>query len=228
MKSIFWEIVSYSKKFECEHCQGSGRIGDGICDHDGGTVRRIVILNPDYVEVYSSAINPEPIIALIPDEELKTMVQKQNPGHEKLTPQVKQLVAQGQPIPLDNRSVAHIKYGESGYARYGIGMVRRLFPILSYKTKLMVAQWIVAERLIVPIKIVKIGSDERPAGPSDIAAIQAQLANSANDPNLTIVTHHNFDLFWEGASGKVLQLSNEFDFISQEILDGMMINNRPS
>jgi very-short-patch-repair endonuclease len=89
----------------------------------------------------------------------------------------------------------------------------------------MVAQWIVAERLIVPIKIVKVGSDERPAGPADIAAVQQQLAQTANDPNLTIVTHHAFELDWHGASGKVLTLSNEFDLINQEILDGMMINN---
>jgi len=60
---------------------------------------------------------------------------------------------------------------------------------------------------------------------ADIAAVQEQLAQTANDPNLTFVTHHAFELQWEGASGKVLTLSNEFDFINQEILDGMMINN---
>jgi very-short-patch-repair endonuclease len=153
------------------------------------------------------------------------MVQKKTPGYERLTPEVRSLVSAGMPIRLDNRNVTHLKYGESGYSRYGVGMIRRLFPILSYKTKLMVAQWIVAERLIVPIKIVKVGSDERPAGPADIAAVQQQLAQTANDPNLTIVTHHAFELDWYGAAGKVLTLSNEFEFINQEILDGMMINN---
>jgi len=186
-------------EIECPLCGGSGRIGDMVCDHEGGTVKRIVILNPDYVEVFSGTLDPEPIIALLPDEELIKMVQNRTPGFERLTEQVRTLVAAGQPIPLDNRSISHIKYGESGYSRYGVGMVRRLFPILSYKTKLMVAQWIVAERLIVPIKIVKVGSDDRPAGPADIAAVQAQLAQTANDPNLTIVTHHAFDFQWEGA-----------------------------
>ena len=209
----------------CDHCGGSGRLGDEICDHEGGTVRRIVILNPDYVEVYTAPMNPDPVIALKPDEELINMVQKKTPGYERLTPEVRSLVSAGMPIRLDNRNVYHLKYGESGYSRYGVGMVRRLFPILSYKTKLMVAQWIVAERLIVPIKIVKVGSDERPAGPADIAAVQTQLAQTANDPNLTIVTHHAFELDWYGAAGKVLTLTNEFEFINQEILDGMMINN---
>jgi len=212
-------------EISCEHCGGSGRIGDEICEHEGGTVRRVVILNPDYVEVYTAPMNPDPVIALKPDEELVNMVQKKTPGYERLTPEVRSLVSAGMPIRLDNRNVTHMKYGESGYSRYGVGMVRRLFPILSYKTKLMVAQWIVAERLIVPIKIVKVGSDERPAGPADIAAVQTQLAQTANDPNLTIVTHHAFELDFYGASGKVLTLSNEFDLINQEILDGMMINN---
>jgi len=209
----------------CNICGGSGRIGDEICDHEGGTIRRIVILNPDFVEVETSPMNPDPIICLKPDEELINMVQKRTPGFDRLAPEVRALVSAGKPIRLDNRNVSHIMYGESGYAPYGVGMIRRLFQVLSYKTKLMVAQWIVAERLIVPIKIVKVGSDERPAGPADIAAVQQQLAQTANDPNLTIVTHHAFSLEWEGASGKVLALSNEFDLINQEILDGMMINN---
>ena len=209
----------------CETCGGSGQIGDEICDHSGGTVRRIVILNPDYVEVYTSPLNPDPLIALKPDEELINMVQKRTPGYERLTQEVRALISSGQPIRLDNRNVYHLKYGEGGYQTYGIGMVRRLFPVLSYKTKLMVAQWIVAERLIVPVRIVKVGSDNRPAGPADIATVQSQLAQTQNDPNLTIVTHHAFELDWYGAAGKVLTLSNEFEFINQEILDGMMINN---
>ena len=212
-------------EISCKHCSGTGRVGDEICEHEGGTVRRIVILNPDYVEVYTTPLNPEPIIALKPDEELINMVQRKTPGFDRLTPEVIKLISSGKPIRLDNRNVSHLKYGEGGYDKYGAGMVRRLFPILSYKTKLMVAQWIVAERLIVPIKIVKVGSDERPAGPADIAGVQQQLAQTANDPNLTIVTHHAFELDWVGASGKVLTLSNEFELINQEILDGLMINN---
>ncbi|MFA7219357.1 MAG: DUF559 domain-containing protein [Synergistaceae bacterium] len=212
-------------EIDCPHCYGSGKIGDEICEHEGGTIRRVVILNPDYVEVHTTSINPDPMIALRPDEELINMVQRKIPGFEKLSPEVVNLIATGQPIRLDNRNVSHLKYGECGYQKFGVGMVRRLFPILSYKTKLMVAQWIVAERLIVPIKVVKVGSDERPAGPADIADVQAQLAQTANDPNLTIVTHHAFEIDFIGAAGRVLTLSNEFEFINQEVLDGMMINN---
>lgn len=209
----------------CSLCGGTGKIGSDICEHEEGTLRRVVILNPDNVEVYTGALSQEPVIAMRPDEELINIVQRKTPGYEKFTGEVRKLISSGQPIRLSNSSITHLKYCENGYQKFGIGMVRRLFPILSYKTKLMVAQWIVAERLIVPIKVVKVGSDERPAGPADIAAVQAMLANTANDPNMTIVTHHAFEMDFIGASGKVLTLSNELEFINQEILDGMMINN---
>jgi len=212
-------------EIQCDQCNGIGKTGDEICNHEGGTIRRMVILNPDFVEVYTTPISPEPLLALLPDEELINMVQRKTPGFEKLSPDVIKLISAGQPIRLDNRNVSHLKYGEGGYDKFGTGMVRRLFPILAYKTKLMVAQWLVAERLIIPIKVVKVGSDERPAGPADIAAVQQQLAQTANDPNLTLVTHHAFEIDWVGSAGKVLTLSNEFEFINQEILDGLMINN---
>jgi very-short-patch-repair endonuclease len=211
-------------EIDCNRCQGSGQVNGQPCDHPNGVFKRLVILNPEYVEVFTNPLSPDPVMTMIPDDELKTMILKKIPGHEKLSPRLKAMIISGQPIPLDNRCVSHIKYGNSGYNRYGTSLIRRLFPVLAYKTKLMTAQWIVAERLIIPIKIVKVGSDERPAGPQDIANVQAQLAQTANDPNLTLVTHHAFELDFFGASGKVLQLSNEFDLINQEILDGMMIN----
>ena len=184
----------------CERCHDSGFLPNGeMCAHEGGEFKRLVILNPEFIEVQTTPLSPDPIIALIPDDELRNMVMKRLPGHDRLSPRVKGLIAAGMPIPLDNRSVSHIKFGESGYSKFGIGMIRRLFPILAYKTKLMTAQWIVAERLILPIKIVKLGSDERPAGPQDIANVQSQLAQASNDPNVTLVVHHTFDLDFFGA-----------------------------
>lgn len=211
-------------EMQCEHCNGHGKVGDEICEHEGGTIRRMVLLNPDYVDILSSPMNHEQTIVMRPDEELMTMITRKLPGHEKLHPDLARLILSGRPILLDKNCVSHVRYGANQNSKYGTGMLKRLFPILSYKTKLMMAQWTIAERLILPIKIVKVGSDERPAGPADIAAVQAQLAETANDPNLTIVTHHAFDLDFAGSAGKTLTISDQFEFISQEILDGLMIN----
>jgi len=205
---------------QCDICGGA----DPLCDHEGGSFKRLIVLNPDFVEVFTNPLTPNNSIMLIPDDELKDLVRKRGPGAENLSQDISNMVMAGQPIPLDNLSVSHLKYGESPYRRYGISMIRRLFPILAYKTKLMTAQWIVAERMIIPIKIVKVGTEERPASAMDIANVQTQLSTTANDPNLVIVTHHAFDVEWVGAGSQVLQLTNEWEFINQEVLDGLGIN----
>jgi very-short-patch-repair endonuclease len=207
---------------ECEYCHGSGQYNGQVCEHEGGTFSRLVVLNPDFIEVFTNSLSSENSICLIPDDELKQMAKSSS--RSKLAPNIARMAMEGQPIPLDNFCVSHLKYGESGYRRFGISMIRRLFPILAYKTKLMTAQWIVAERMIIPVKVVKVGNEDRPASPMDISSVQAQLQATANDPNLVIVTHHAFDMSWVGSSGQVLQLSTEWEFINQEILDGLGIN----
>lgn len=187
-------------EIECPHCHSTGMGDDGKpCLHEGGGFKRIVVLNPEYVELYSSPLMPEPVIALLPDEELRKVVTSRGLGYERMTNQARKMIQANMPIPLDNRNVSHIKFAECGYARFGTSIVRRLFPILAYKTKLMTAQWIVAERMILPIKVVKIGSAERPASYVDIANMQTQIASTANDPNLTLVTGHDFEVDWFGA-----------------------------
>jgi very-short-patch-repair endonuclease len=187
-------------EIDCEKCHGRGVDGKGqSCDHDGGSFKRLVILNPECAEVYSDPISPESLIAFLPNDELRTLIMKRGPGHDRFSPEIVKMIMAGRPIPLDNRNVSHVKYCDNGYNKYGIGMVRRLFPILAYKTKLMTAQWIIAERLILPIKVAKVGSDERPASAGDLADINTKLAQVANDPNLTLVTHHAFELDWFGA-----------------------------
>jgi hypothetical protein len=69
-----------------------------------------------------------------------------------------------------------------------------------------------------------IGDEKRPAGPEDIADMQSQMAAVANDPNLTIVTHHAFKYDWHGAEGKIHNIDSAMEQIGKEILDGLMLN----
>lgn len=187
----------------CPICHAKGTDPDTgeQCNHPGGTFSRIVILNPDWVEVQQSVLSDEPTIVMIPDEELKRICFLKQPKqiYERIPDHIKALVIRGQPIPLSNRTMSHLKHLATPYGTYGISLIRCLFTTLAYKTKLMTANWIVAERLILPVRVVKVGSDERPATSADIADIQQQLAATANDPNLTIVTHHCFEYEYYGA-----------------------------
>lgn len=192
----------------------------------GGKLTGITVLNPDFIEVGDSPFPNQRPIHLIADEELKKVVYTREPREtfDRLPDAVKAAVSAGMPIPLSKTSVSHIKHAESPYGKYGTSILRRLFTILAYKTKLMTANWIIAERLILPVRLVKVGSDDRPAGPDDIADVQAQFTAVASDPNVTIVTHHNVDYDWIGSTGKFHNIQQEWEMIRKELLDGLMLN----
>lgn len=211
----------------CPHCHGSNKTKEGkLCKHPDGSFKSIKLMNPDYIDVRDNPIASNPDYYLVPDEELKMIIQRREPKtiYEKLPKTLINLIATGQPIPLDNRNISHIKHNASDYGTYGTSMLQRLFTVLAYKTKLMTANWIVAERLILPIRVVKVGDKDRPATESDLADVVTQLSAVANDPNLTIVTHHAFEYEWYGATGKIHNITQELEFISKEILDGLMLN----
>lgn len=214
-------------EIECPKCGGREILPNGdICNHPDGTFKALKILNPDYIEVKDNPISNQAEYYLIPDEQLKMLIQRKEPKslYEKLPQDLINLVNSGQPIRLSSRSVSHIKYNASHYGTYGTSMLQRLFTVLAYKTKIMTANWIIAERLIIPIRIVKVGTENRPANEGEIQDVANQLAAVANDPNLTVVTHHAVEYTWEGASGKIHNITQEIEQIGKEILDGLMIN----
>jgi intein/homing endonuclease len=211
----------------CPICGGTGRTPDGeICNHPDGTFKSIKLMNPDYIEVRNNPLASMPEYYLVADEDLKTLVQSREPKaiYEALPQSLIDLVASGQPIPLSERCISHIKHNASDYGTYGTSMLQRLFTVLAYKTKMMTANWIVAERLILPIRVVKVGDKDRPATDADLSSIQDQLSAVANDPNLTIVTHHAFEYEWFGATGKIHNITQELEQVGKEILDGLMLN----
>ena len=212
---------------DCPHCGGHGVLPDGRqCNHPDGTFKRILILNPDFIEVNNSQLAEKPTIALIPDDDLKKVVQHKKPKevYENIPQNVKDMISSGAAIPLSSRCVSHLRHKGSPYGVYGESLLRRLFMVIAYKTKLMTANWIMAERHILPIRIAKVGNDNRPASEYDIADVQSQLASVANDPNLTIVTHHAFELIHEGATGKIHDIASQLEYVGKEMLDGLMLN----
>ena len=215
-------------EISCPNCKGSGidKETKEACNHADGTIGKITVLNPDWIEVMKTPISQDPQIVLLPDEEIQRIVQTKQPKflYDQIPDAIKIQIMAKKPILLSNRVTSHIKHGGSPYGTYGESLLRRLFTSLAYKTKLMTANWIVAERLILPVRVVKVGSDDRPADDDAIADVSAQLSAVANDPNLTIVTHNNFDYEWYGASGKIHNINQELEYVGKEILDGLMLN----
>lgn len=212
---------------ECQHCHGLNINEDGEpCQHEGATWRSISVLNPDTVETTAYFHDQDPLYYMTVTDDMVRVIQEKKPKevYDRIPPEVRKKILAREPIHIHPEAIYHLKRGAAPWQPYGTSMVRRLFQTLAYKDKLRQAQWLVAERNILPIKIVKVGSEERPANDEDLQDVQDQLTSVANDPLLTLVTHHNFDFDYVGASGKVLQLTNEFELIEQDIIDGFMLN----
>jgi len=213
---------------ECPNCGGSGWNEDKNeeCKHDGASWKSISILNPDAVLKTPGMIDQPGSYSYRPSAEEVRIVNERQPKevYDSIPDSIKRMIIKGEPIKLNPISIHHFKHGSNPWEDYGTSLIRPLFPVLTYKDKLRQSQFLIAERLVLPIKVVKIGSDTRPASQEDIDNVQDELASLANDPNLTLVTHHNFDLEWYGASSKIHALTGEFEIIDGEILDGLMLS----
>lgn len=213
---------------ECETCGGMNINPDTgeQCTHEGASWSGLSILNPDHVEVHPAMLDKEPEYFFLPDDAMKKVVQEKRPEklYNSMRPEMRKLILEGKPIHFSPECIYHFKRGGMPWQPFGTSLLRRLFQTLAYKDKLRQAQWLVAERHIIPIKIVKIGDKDRPATEEDLIDAQDELTALANDPLLTIVTHHAFDFDYVGASGKVLQLTPEYENLNQDIIDGLMLN----
>lgn len=215
-------------EIDCPHCEGTmvdPNTGE-LCLHHGATWKCISLLNPDSVMITPGFVSTEPLYAYLPnDREIKVVMEGQPKELFQQIPEViKAKIRARAPIPLDPMCIHHFKHGADYWSDYGISIIKPLFVTLAYKDKLRQAQWLIAERHIIPTKIVTVGDQQRPASQADLDSVQDQLSAVANDPNLTLVVPHAFDYKFVGASGEILQVSNEFELLDQEILDGLMLS----
>lgn len=213
---------------DCPKCGGMGvdKKTNDTCDHEGATISHVDILNPDYIEITPGFGNMPASYYYTPDENLIRVVREQQPKEQfNMIPEaLRPIILQGQPIKLSNDAVWHLKHGSNYFAPYGTSLLKRLMGVYAYKDKLRTAQWLIAERHILPIKMVKIGNDNRPASEEDLETMQEELANVAMDPLLTIVTHHAVDFDFVGANSKILPITNEMEGIETEFINALSLN----
>lgn len=101
---------------------------------------RILIQNPDYVDVKRSVIAGEPIISLRPDENLMRIVRGNRPAdiaqRQQLDRSIIEHVRRGENIPLSNFYVSHIARKISPYEVRGTGLPVSCFRQLMLFDKL--------------------------------------------------------------------------------------------
>lgn len=212
----------------CAHCHGTDIDDDTgeTCLHEGSTWETLSIMDPMQIEIAPGFIDKPTTYYYVPTDDMIRVVETGEPAEvfHSIPDMLKMMIAQRKPMPLNRKSIKHFKRGSAPWSPYGTSLVRSLFPTLAYKDKLRQAQYVIADRLILPVRVVKVGNDARPANEADIQNVQEQLAARANDPLLTIVTHHAITYEWFGANSAILQTSGEHDMIESDLLDGLMVS----
>ena len=209
------------------------KIGDvfpfGQFNESTGEWERFTLLNPDYVNLSSSIFASEPIIELIPDDQVMNIIKAGPVGefaelYHQFPEDVIRQVKLGKNIMLDNRLVSHIAHKASPYEMWGTPLIMRCFKTLIYKDKLRQAQDAIANRHIMPLRVAKIGTPgEAYPSQEEIEDFRDTLLMGEDDPNFFLIYHYGLSFEYVGSTGKILPLNTEFDFIKDELMTGLCI-----
>jgi hypothetical protein len=210
------------------------KIGDvfpfGQINESEGMWEKFVLLNPDYIDIQSSVLAEDPVMELIPDAEIQSIVNSGPNGkygdiYDQLPDDVIRQVKMGKNIKLDSRLVSQISHKAAQYETWGTPVMMRCFKTLIYKDKLRQAQDAIANRHITPLRVAKIGQPGEPMpSQDDLDAFRDTLMQADQDPNFFLVYHYGLQFEYVGSNGKILPLNQEFDFIQKELMNGLGIN----
>lgn len=192
----------------------------------------ITILNPDYVLINEAylAYKNKIKVELEPDEETKRLVHSTDPRdlelRQGLDPMIIRAVEEGTNIPIDSFSIAQIARKGSLYEPRGKSVVLRALKTLLYDDKLIELQQAIADNMITPRQIWKLGDPQNDYMPGDeeIEDFRSLLDRLKGDPNAQIVTHYGLNLELVGYNGKIQPIIQERQYNEERILMAMYTN----
>jgi hypothetical protein len=189
-------------------------------DDSKGMWKHIIIHNPDFVELSASPFaDQEYSVELIPDDELKHLINSTKPQDQelkrRLPPEIIKRVLSGKNLILDPDEVTHIARRSNPYDLRGTSIVDRLFRLLMYEDKLRESQITIADNFIYPLKIFKLGDPQKGWIPSaDHQQALAQMLQQATfDPNFALIYHYALSVDYVTVADKVMKLDREWDEI---------------
>ena len=202
----------------------------GNWDDDKGIWTGFSLLNPDFVEVEKSSLIDEPVLKLDPDDNLKRIVASRQPKelYEKLCKiengELVNMISRGEKIPLNKFRVSHLAFKLSDYETVGTPIMFRAFKPLIQKDMIRRVQMAVYERHILPLKLIKVGSDQMPANPEAIKQVREAMEELSTDLSAWFVYHHAIQAEYVSSAGKIHPFDNENKWIREEIFAALMGN----
>lgn len=196
-------------------------------DESKGKWSRLMILNPDYVNVQRSVIAAEPIISLRPDENLRRVVNGNQPSdiqqRKQLDPSIVEHVLRNENIPLNNFYVHHMARRISPYEIRGTGLIVSCFRALMLWDKLRESKYAQADNMVNPLTLVKIGNQEFRPSPIDLEHWRNVFEEAQYDKDFKIFTHDAVTVDRVGYSQGIYDTSNDVQQLIKEIYIGLMV-----
>lgn len=199
-------------------------------DSDRGVWKTINILNPDYMHVKKAIVGNSSVISMRPDAATQRLVTSNNPAdiqlRKQLDPEIVHRVKKGQNIPLDNFHVSHLKMTSSPYDIRGTSVIVSIYKDLMLYDKLRESKFAQADNLVNPITLVQVGGNaegEYHPTEADLEKWRQTLEAAQYDKDFKIISHAGIKIDRIGASGAIIDIANDMNFILDNILYGLMI-----
>lgn len=195
-----------------------------------------VLINPDYVDVQTNPFSDRDVfISIVRWNKLLKQVVSNGPNHAKTgkiyrhmmetARDVINCIANGQPYHLSPAAVSHLSRKVSYHDTRGTAIIDRIFKWLMYQDKLQAAQLALADRHITPIEVWTVGETGNEADTESLADLENVIRNTWNSPLKCIIWNHTLKGEIIGASGSAMPLGPEYDYINQQKMIGLMIND---
>ena len=191
---------------------------------------RLIIQNPDYIDIKNSVIPGEPIISLRPDENLRRICTGNRPSdlqqRQMLDRKIVEHVRKGENIPFDNFYVSYLANKISPYEKRGTGLPVSAFRYLMLLDKVYENKYVQADSLINPMTIVKVGSpgaDGCKPQVADLEAYREIFEQAESDKNFKIITHDAFDVDFKSKGAGIYDTTNMTTEIIKLIYIGLMV-----
>jgi len=190
---------------------------------------RLLIQNPDYMNVQRSVVSGDPIISLRPDENLKKICTSNSPAavqqRQQLDRGIIEHVKKGENIPLSNFYISHLAKTNSPYEVRGTSLIVSIFRDLMLFDKLREADYAIADNMVTPLTLVKIGGgqDNYKPTPADLEAWKEVFSQAQYDKDFKIFTHEAVTVEKVGSGQAIFDTSSKIERLIKNIYVGLMV-----
>jgi hypothetical protein len=188
--------------------------------------KRFILLEPELVEIKSDLISGELVFEMIPPAELKRLVNSMTDDelkNSKIPPIVINSIREGKNIPLDSFVTSIVARKTDPSAIRGTSRIQSCFKVLIFQDWLRLGQVAYYQRFIFPLEMWTIGDINKDILPDEdtLERWRTFLTGQMTQPPYSLVVPPFVKYEVHSASGKLLPILNEYNYIQDQLLAGL-------